>query len=57
MAEICKDVNVKIFGPANATDFNENNESIIDQNKNIKPSQLGPGQEVERLLMSSLINW
>ena len=36
MAEICQDVDVKIFGPVNVTDFNENTKSNADQNKNIE---------------------
>ena len=29
-------VDVKIFGPVNVTDFNENTKSNVDQNKNIE---------------------
>ena len=36
MAKICQDVDVKIFGPVNVTDFNENTKSNLDQNKNIE---------------------
>ena len=36
MAKICQDVDVKIFGPVNVTDFNENTKSNVDQNKNIE---------------------
>ena len=87
MTEIYQDVDVKIFGPANATDFDENTKSNVYQNKNIETNwkeekelmirgrnriiekvkdicqnfskavtQLGLGQEVERLFMSFLIN-
>ena len=86
MAESYKDVDVKIFGPVNVTDFNENTKSI-DQNKNIKmiwkkekelmirgknriiekvkdirqsfakAVTYGTRSEVDRLFMSSLINW
>ena len=36
MAEVYQDVDVKIFGPVNVTDFNENTKSNADQNKNIE---------------------
>ena len=36
MAEIYQDFDVKIFGPVNVTDFNENTKSNADQNKNIE---------------------
>ena len=36
MAKIYQDVDVKIFGPVNVTDFNENTKSNVDQNKNIE---------------------
>ena len=36
MTEIYQDVDVKIFGPANATDFDENTKSNVYQNKNIE---------------------
>ena len=37
MAEIYQDVDVKIFGPVNVTDFsNQNNKSNTDHNKNIE---------------------
>ena len=36
MAEICQDVDVKIFGPVNVTHFNKNTENNVDQNKNIE---------------------
>ena len=37
MVEIYQNVDVKIFGPVNVTDFsNDNTKSNIDQNKNIR---------------------
>ena len=36
MAKIYQDVDAKIFGPVNVTDFNENTKSNVDQNKNIE---------------------
>ena len=36
MAKIYQDIDVKIFGPVNVTDFNENTKSNVDQNKNIE---------------------
>ena len=36
MVKIYQDVDVKIFGPVNVTDFNENTKSNVDQNKNIE---------------------
>ena len=36
MAEIYQDVDAKISGPVNVTDFNENTKSNADQNKNIE---------------------
>ena len=87
MAESYQDVDVKIFGPVNVTDFNENTKRI-DQNKKYikmiwkkekelmirgrnriiekvkdirqsfaKAVTYGTRSEVDRLFMSSLINW
>ena len=36
MAKTYQDIDVKIFGPVNVTDFNENTKSSVDQNKNIE---------------------
>ena len=36
MGKLYQDVDVKIFGPVNVTDFNVNTKSNVDQNKNIE---------------------
>ena len=36
MAKIYQNVDVKIFGQVNVTDFNKNTKSNVDQNKNIE---------------------
>ena len=35
-AETCQDVDVKIFGPVNVTDFNKYTKSNVDRNNNIE---------------------
>ena len=71
MAEIYQDVDVKIYGPVNVTDFNEDTKSNMHQNKNIitiskeekelmirdKNRIIGKVKDISQNVLESCHNW